>query len=102
MPGVCDVHVMSPSPAEGVARSDGPIDRTLYEAAAPVTESVRVRGTVVVVVDVAGGGAGVGAGTVVVGGMVVVVVVVDVVVVVVVVVLARVTVVDLGEPVSVL
>jgi hypothetical protein len=57
---------MRPSPADGVARSDGPIDKTLYEAAAPVTESVRVRGTVVVVVDVAVGGAGVGAGTVVV------------------------------------
>ena len=104
MLGVCDVQVISPSPAEGVARSDGPIDNTLYEAAAPVKESVRVRGTDVVVVDVAVGGAGEGADTIVV---VVVVVVVEggevvVVVVVVVVVAAMVTVVDLGEPVSVL
>ena len=71
MLGVSDVQVIRPSPAEGVARSDGPIANTLYEAAAPATERLRVRGTDVVVV--AGGGAGGGAGTVVVVVVVVVV-----------------------------
>ena len=84
--GVSIVHVTMPPPDDGVASSDGPMAKTGYDAAAPVMLSVRVRATVVVVViEVVGatvvGGAGAGgAGDV--GA-------------------AMVTVVDCGEPVSV-
>ena len=92
MSGVSDVHETMPPPDDGVARSDGPIINTEYDAAAPAIPSVRVRAMVVVVVVVAGtvvvgAGAG-GAGAVVV---VVVVVVGD----------ATVTTTVCGEPTSV-
>jgi hypothetical protein len=84
--GVSVVHVTMPPPDDGVASSDGPMAKTGYDAAAPVMLSVRVRATVVVVViEVVGatvvGGAGAG-GAGAVGA-------------------AMVTVVDCGEPVSV-
>ena len=74
MSGVSDVHVTMPPPDDGVARRDGPIINTEYDAAAPVIPNVRVRAMVVVVVVVAGTVV-VGAGA---GGAVVVVVVGDV------------------------
>ena len=72
MSGVSDVHETMPPPDDGVARRDGPIINTEYDAAAPVIPNVRVRAMVVVVVVVAGtvfvgAGAG-GAGAVVVVG----------------------------------
>ena len=73
MSGVSDVHETMPPPDDGVARSDGPIINTEYDAAAPVIPNVRVRAMVVVVVVVAGTVV-VGAGA---GGAVVVVVVGD-------------------------
>jgi hypothetical protein len=73
MSGVSDVHVTMPPPDDGVARRDGPIINTEYDAAAPVIPNVRVRAMVVVVVVVAGTVV-VGAGA---GGAVVVVVVGD-------------------------
>jgi hypothetical protein len=84
--GVSVVLVTMPPPDDGVASSDGPMAKTGYDAAAPVMLSVRVRATVVVVViEVVGatvvGGAGAG-GAGAVGA-------------------AMVTVVDCGEPVSV-
>lgn len=100
MSGVSDVHVTMPPPDDGVASNDGPMAKTGYDAAAPVMLSVRVRGTVVVVVVavvvvvVVVGSAGAGGAVVV----VVVVVVVELVVVG----AAMVTVVDCGEPASVL
>ena len=92
--GVSIVHVTMPPPDDGVASSDGPMAKTGYDAAAPVMLSVRVRATVVVVVvEVVGATVVVGAGS----GAAMVVVVVELVVVG----AAMVTVVDCGEPVSV-
>ena len=87
MSGVSDVHETMPPPDDGVARRDGPIINTEYDAAAPVIPNVRVRAMVVVVVVVAGTVV-VGAGA---GGAVVVVVVGD----------ATVTTTVCGEPTSV-
>jgi hypothetical protein len=89
MSGVSDIHVTMPPPDDGVARRDGPIINTEYDAAAPVIPNVRVRAMVVVVVVVAGTvvvGAGAGG-----AGAVVVVVVGD----------ATVTTTVCGEPTSV-
>lgn len=89
MSGVSDVHVTMPPPDDGVAKRDGPIINTEYDAAAPAIPSVRVRAMVVVVVVVAGTvvvGAGAGG-----AGAVVVVVVGD----------ATVTTTVCGEPTSV-
>ena len=94
--GVSIVHVTMPPPDDGVASNDGPMAKTGYDAAAPVMLSVRVRATVVVVVVVVvvvGATVVVGAGS----GAAMVVVVVELVVVG----AAMVTVVDCGEPVSV-
>ena len=90
MSGVSDVHETMPPPDDGVARRDGPIINTEYDAAAPAIPSVRVRAMVVVVVVVAGTvvvGAGAGGA----GAVVVVVVVGD----------ATVTTTVCGEPTSV-